>query len=123
MVVTILRGRHNAFYEAHIRCKIGFINPTTASKWVLSICQENGTWSNIPRCTGMERSSLILTLKIVWQGTCQGVTRHHLTALIVYNMIFEHRRFIEQQGFHQGHQFVMSTTRASSECRGKELLS
>ena len=123
MVVTVLRGRQNAFYEAHIECKIGFFNPPTASKWFLSICQENGTWSNIPRCIGMERSSLILTLKIVWQGTCPGVTRHRLTALIICNLIFEDSRCIEQEGFHQGHQFVMSTTRTSSECRGKELLS
>ena len=55
--VTSVLGQQGAFVEAKIACKDGFVNPRTTAKWVSSKCQENGTWSHIPTCIGMNCSS------------------------------------------------------------------
>ena len=72
-------GRQNAFYQADITCKKGFLNAETTDKSIfneweesvqfyknrysdpkakkaISVCQEDGTWSNMPKCTGMSFS-------------------------------------------------------------------
>ena len=67
--VNSVRGRPKAFFQAEIGCKRGFNNPDTMAKWITSNCLEDGTWSQIPECTGMNSSFETHSLKIVSRQT------------------------------------------------------